>query len=106
MKVQVGHHAVSVECFPAGGPDDGRCGDYLSSRLRIRVDNDLPATIQAETLIHELIHAMYDAHGWENAMTEEQVCEALGRGLAQLFQANPEIYAVIDKALTKGKPVV
>ncbi len=109
VNLQVGHCSVSVLPFPEGvGEALGHLGDYTASSKRIRLSDEMPASEQAEVLLHEVIHACFDIFGWNEreTLTEEQVCTFVAKGLAQVFQANPILHEKLHQALTNGKDIV
>ncbi len=55
-------------------------GEFLPTRLEVRVREDLPPSLQLSTLIHELIEAVNELYGLE---LDERAINAIGEGLAQ-----------------------
>ena len=107
MKLKIGHHTVRVVPIHEELDQDLNVyGDFSGARKRIRLLGRASPTDQAETLIHEILHACFDAHGWPKEMDEETTCQLVARGLSQVFQANPKLHAILNEALTAGRPVV
>jgi hypothetical protein len=65
----------------------------------------------ASTLIHEILHAIYEEYNVEGDDGEERTVRSLGRGLMQVFLDNPDLLQFIAEsttgarlALTSDKP--
>jgi len=75
-------------------------GVYIETKFLIMVRSRTSPAEQARVLIHELLHACYDAGGWgDEARDQEAVCGFLDRGLALVFQQNPSLLARLALAL-------
>ena len=72
----------------------------------IAVDADLAPADQAETLIHECIHAIWHDRKMGKRVTEESAASHLGAGLAQLIRENPKLMTALSNALHDGKPII
>ena len=57
----------------------------------IGIRHGMPQQAQAEVLIHELVHALWDQQGISAKPTEEEVATKLGVGFATLIRDNPEL---------------
>ena len=80
--------------------DDGSSGSHSFASLEVRLDKNLHAEVQAETLLHELIHAVEEHMDLE--LTEKQV-HGLSVGLFQVLRDNRPIASFISKS-KKGLP--
>jgi len=102
VKLRIGHRWVSVEPITAASHDEIN-GDWSADLNRIRIRSDIAPEEQAETLLHEVIHAFYSVYDLERTgpkkRDQEEVCEALDGPLAAVFQANPELLAMLHLAL-------
>ncbi len=76
--VRLGPHALRVR-LAAQDELDGY-GEFLPTRLEVRVREDLPPSLQLSTLIHELLEAISEFHCLE---LDERAINAIGEGLAQ-----------------------
>lgn len=108
MKVKVGHLEYIVEAMHPEKADAERADGLCAPRLqRIFIRSDLPAAQQAGILLHELIHAIFHAHGLPPArLTEEDVATRLEGPLASLIHDNPSLMGVISKGLSGKKAIV
>ena len=108
MKVRIGHLDYIVEAMHPEKADAERADGMFVARLqKIFIRSDLPAPQQAGVLLHELIHAIFHAHGLPpTKMTEEDVASRLEGPLASLIRDNPTLMAQIVKGLTGKRPIV
>lgn len=98
--------------------NEGNLGRYVSPHALPIEDCDLPAgTIyvnpksppetQACTLIHEILHAIWDHMDMPKTGMDEEACvEGLSRGLASVIQDNPALMGTLLQGLVAGKPIV
>lgn len=106
--VKVGHRDISVSALsPTKARDMEADGIYSPSRRAIEIDPNLTPPDQAETLIHEILHALWHYMGLPEKAPEERVVEALSLGLATVLRDNPELHAMIHQALLskRGLPL-
>ena len=61
-------------------------GEYDGDRRAIRIRADLSSTVAASTLLHEVLHAVADAHG---IRLGEQAVRAIEAGLVGALRADP-----------------
>lgn len=91
--VRVGPHTYRVVVVPdgilEGSGSDGTCNPR---HLVIALDQGQPATQMADTLLHELCHAMLATVKTDDD-TEEAVCLALAPALLGLLRDNPVLMA-------------
>jgi hypothetical protein len=67
----------------------------------ILIDADRPPHRQLEVLLHEILHAAWEAYDMPARATEEQVAAFVGRALAAVIRANPKLLTVLS-ALRDG----
>lgn len=105
MIIKVDYRDIDVLAMP-----DEKCEKFsglFHDRLGlIEINADQDPGQQADTLIHEIIHAIWTTRGWSPQMTEEQVCTRLASGLATVIRDNPDLMTLIDQALHCGVPIV
>lgn len=89
-RVQVGPHSYRIALLDAALPDAGCDGICSKDRLQIALYAEQGATKVADTLLHELGHAVLATVKLEEDI-EEAVCLALGPGLLQLIRDNPRL---------------
>ena len=66
----------------------GLC-DRASGKIEITQHHDLP--VMQDTLVHEVLHAVYDDRGLEKGDEEERIVKALATGLVQVLVDNPKL---------------
>lgn len=80
-------------------------GYYWSLTSEIALDATGTPAQQADTLLHECIHALWDHRKMGKRVSEETVAAHIGEGLAMLFGSNPHILHAIAGALNHGVPI-
>lgn len=65
---------------------------YDTAQIYIR--NDLPIDKKMETLLHEVLHAVYMNAGLQPGDEEEKVVTALSSGLYQFLKDNKDVYRI------------
>ena len=67
----------------------GRC---VTDDLRIIMRDNAPKAILAETLLHEVVHAIFDVYmeGIDDKINSEHVVAMISQGFFQVLQDNPE----------------
>lgn len=77
-------------------------GDFCSTRSRIRVTTGMNDIRTVETLLHEVLHAVYYSfnigHGLDEA-AEENIISLVSTGLAATLRDNPEFAEVLYTVL-------
>lgn len=93
--VDVGPHRYKVKVDRTGALGDaGRSGQCSPSRLTITLDDGQAGTQLADSLLHELTHALLQAADLDEEV-EERVCSILGPGLLGLLRSNPDLVAYV-----------
>lgn len=87
-QVKVGPHQVSIVWV---GEMEDCCGDYDKEKERIRVDTSMSDTQVADTLLHEILHAIHYIYGIKDEHEEEQVVTVTATALSQVIQDNPDV---------------
>ena len=99
-RVRVGYRTYSIEPLPPAGPlaanhATGACGyDEGIIQIDLSVDEEM----QAQVLLHEIIHACWRLTSLPEEQ-EERVVSMLTHALAQVMQDNPKVISWIDKNL-------
>ncbi len=65
---------------------------YDTAQIHIR--NDLPIDKKMETLLHEVMHAVYMNAGLQPGDEEEKVVTALSSGVYQFLKDNKDVYRI------------
>ena len=74
--------------------DDGTCS---VNKLEIRIGKHENATREADTILHECLHAIWDLFGLEEKADEETAIHAFAVGIRMLIRDNPELKRMIFK---------
>ena len=89
--VIVGPHTYKVVTVPDGILNGaGRVGQTCAMTGVIAIDNEQSRSQMADTVIHELVHAVLNVTDLDNEI-EERVCLALGPGLLGVLRDNPAL---------------
>lgn len=91
-KLKIGAHKFDVEKLPDRYMPD-TCGEVKVDTLRIFVRDDLPVSMELETLVHEVLHAIRILSGTNlsDDSEEERVVQSVGHLLYQFLKDNPEL---------------
>jgi len=88
--VKVGHRDIAI-VLASRAELDGAYGDFLDDAQRIRLDRERKPQSQAETLIHEILHACWPAHWSLVGDVEETFVSTLAPRLAAVWRDNPAL---------------
>ncbi len=102
LVLKVGHADVAVRGMDSE-ESDGRdaLGMFNGMTMSIVVRNAMAPAKQAEVLIHELLHACFEAYQIKGrGLTEEDVCTRLAPALACVLRDNPALPALLLQGLT------
>ena len=72
-------------------------GQVNTNVLAIKLDKNMPKSRKGETLVHEIIHAIYHEYGLEDTDKEERIVSVLSTGLYQVLVDNPKLKKIFDK---------
>lgn len=105
--IKVGAQSYKLEEFDMDFADDARrWGDTAPHKATIRLCSDLPYTAWAETLIHEICHAiLWDAGmPWAGPEVEDAIGRASPR-IAAFVRDNPKfVKHLVDILANEAKP--
>lgn len=106
LKIKIAARAFTVSPMTKTEFDTGDCVGFTQPNVgKIGIYPGIPPDHQAETLLHELIHAAWYAYGLPAKATEEQVAQGLGAAFAQILRDNPLLIGKVVAA-QQGEPVV
>ena len=92
--VKIGHHRYKVTVLPED-PSNSIYGDIDRDQDVIRVLPDMSSARLAETLLHEIFHAMYDNAGLRadpgGRAVEETMVYNMSLAMARFLGDNPEL---------------
>lgn len=108
MKLRIDHITVELSAMEDEMVIDGVAvrGYFDPNQETIQIARDQSPANQADTLLHEIIHAIWSVRSLPARLSEEQVALWLASGLASVFKANPELLVVLSLALNNDLPVV
>lgn len=102
-KIKIGFRDVSISLATADELGADTDGDFLDSRARIRILDSLLLPDQAQTLLHEILHACWRfivPHS-DFTIMEENAVMVLSYNLTQVWSDNPAVVAWISYALAR-----
>jgi hypothetical protein len=101
--VRIGAVRYSIEMVDrAMLGDHGRLGDCNPNTATIRVADSRPPAVIAETLIHEVLHAVMDDAGMDmDKDDEERLVSGLSPRLAALIADNPALMGSLADMLSE-----
>ena len=98
--VRVGFREYLVQQWkPLSATSARRLGECDHLELVIRIREDLAPALQAETLLHEVLHCAFWTGGIEDKDDEERTVSVLSTQLAQIWRDNPKLVAFLSAAL-------
>ena len=104
MKLKIGHRTFRVEPFEPDGIGDHPAG-YVKNRTGvIGVDRTDPPDEQADTLVHEILHVIWNQASLPDAAPEEAAVTHLAHGICQVLRDNPDLIVILVKGL-EGKKI-
>jgi hypothetical protein len=96
--VMVNPHSFELKVVPRLSTDAGVCGLCGEDDQRIAIDDDLGDTVEKETVLHELMHAIWHFTHLDKKYTdedEEAVAWTMAPRLLALLRDNPELVAYL-----------
>jgi len=104
MVIKIGGMDIDVFFIPGDGE---AFGDFTYLQCQIRVDNRLEGAALVDTLIHEVLHAIYAMGKLKNKAQsedeleeqEERVVSVMATYLTQVLRDNPHLVRWINKNL-------
>ena len=97
-KIRIGPNDVEVEYVSLNGE---LFGDYSFINNLIRVDKTLRGGPLVDTMIHEMLHAIWRLGQLKDVKeTEERAVSVTASYLAQIIRDNPELIAWLQKEIT------
>lgn len=87
--VKIGDNVYTIHLLP--NTVDDFYGKTLRIPERIYLNPQMSAITAADTLIHEIVHAIYTVNGLEDKEDEERVACVMGLWLPLVLRKNPEV---------------
>ena len=85
--VQIGPFTYEVR--PTNNEDI--IGETHNEELRIEIREGLPPQLEKETLLHEILHAIFFTLGLKTKMDEERIVETVSPILLDVIRRNPDL---------------
>jgi hypothetical protein len=103
-KVKIGYRDYRIESWhPHEASGARRYGETNNISQVIRIDFSNQPCQVAETLLHEIFHAVCAVWGLGEKDDEERIVSMFGSGLTTVWRDNPDVMAWIDEQLCGGK---
>lgn len=103
MKLKVDHRTIAIVGIEH---NDKHCGMFLDHQGEIHIDVTSSPEQQADTLIHEVLHAIWASRSMPDRIGEEEAVTRLASGLATVLRDNPDLPLWLEQALQEGVPIV
>lgn len=71
--------------------EENVCGHYLYAKGLIEINNTLPILTQQVTLLHEIVHAVFDRAGIHNANVSHDIEEVIADQVSKVILENFKI---------------
>lgn len=78
--------------------DTTSMGQFDDADMAISIEDGLHPVEEADTVLHEIMHAIWWLMAIGKPKTEEQVVRPLATGLTQVFQDNPALVQYLTEA--------
>ena len=98
--VRVGPFDVSIEKLE-GGEREKCLGMFSEEHMTIKIRESFTSKhIEAETLLHEVLHSVYAIMGVQQKDPEEKVVRQISTGMAMVIRDNPKLIAWLKERLS------
>lgn len=96
MKLRIGHRRYTVRSMTKAELATAEAvGFCMKEDAEIAVSPKGTSCDQAETLLHEVLHAVWDSVGLPDQVDEERAVTMLAKGLCQVLLDNPVFHATL-----------
>ena len=96
MQIKIGHLTYDVIEVAKEHMDDAhRYGDCNHDKQRIRLSDDMSQERYNEVLLHEIIHAVFNAQNIQSE-NEEVIVTSLANGLSAVLTEYPDLFKPIE----------
>lgn len=100
LTVRVGYQDYAIVPWTSHyGQDRNRIGEFSANTAEIRITFGMPGRHDQESLLHEILHAVYHHQGLADGDNEERVVGAIAHGLAAAVRDNPAVFMWIATGL-------
>lgn len=103
--VDLGYRRIEIRMVKEVDPEDKNYGLFIESKNLILVAEEHKGPDRVNTVLHELLHAMFklrrlkDARELEKDEMEEHLVENLANDLVELYRRNPRLLQWVDHEL-------
>lgn len=104
MLLEIGYQTYEVrfvDIIPGTGTQLGTCSRGVGN-IFILDNSNLPDEEVVNTLIHEVLHALYWSRGIEEGDSEERLVGSMADGLTEVIVRNPHLLDWIYDRLNRG----
>lgn len=92
MNVRIGPYDIPIKWENEEDPDYGSTRGSFDMENGIEIRQDQSPSLQASSLIHECLHAIFEVYNVpREGLGEEEVCEFLEGPLLALIRDNPKL---------------
>lgn len=96
--IRLGYKDVGIRFVPSDALGVGGAMGAYSGNSGVMVADDLDSMERVNTVLHEVLHAVFHAGSARNVIsadTEELAVDTMANGLTQLMRDNPELFEAI-----------
>lgn len=108
VSMRIGAFDISIERWTSMQTvSRQRYGEFAGSELRISIQHDMPSRLKAaDTMLHELGHAIYWIFGIEDADKEERIVNLASTGWLCVYRDNPWLLDWLKECVTSQADLV
>ena len=88
--IKLGPHDLLI-CDLPGAQRDGLLGQFCSKELTIRLDSSQKKSILADTLVHEIFHALWWTYHLHDSQGQEHIISVMASVWVQIYRDNPTL---------------
>ena len=100
--VKVGAWIYQIETWPIPEAEEvGKWGICSNAQRRIQISESCDRKQAAQTLLHEILHAIAFVWGCKRDDSEERLVGAIGEALSAVWHDNPEVMRWIGAGLKR-----
>jgi hypothetical protein len=93
----------TVQIVDVVSKDDPRRGEINYLTNVIKIDKEMPLSQKNHTLMHEILHALFDLLGLEDLRDDESKIQSIATGIHQLFSSQQVFFTEEEQADMRGE---
>lgn len=107
FKIILGHKEIEILPLERTDSDAHEVhGFYFPNHSKIKIDMSQNVAESAETLVHEVLHAVWNQMCLKSEnVNEEDVVTALSKGICLLIKQNPDFFTLVKNAIINNKKI-